>query len=374
MGMVLEKSKCIIGEEAGRKLLEDISKVNAEVFVCTAFVDDFGLQILCELVKRGIKTTLITSKNALSNTILNGLLECGVEVYLVKDFVHSKLYLIDDKAYTSSANLTKPALTCSNIEHVCVEDYLTVKRMLLELMSKAEKVKPYYIVKQRLNIKRLQEDITEVSLSGTNIKLALCYDPPRTIVYLNKTPVLISRSVLKGFEKTHYYKCYEDVGLCKRNHALTKLYLRINGYHVEKPEECVKSFKQNGRILNEKAESEITEEFKDLHHIANWVAERLAKKLEEQSIFYKIFEKYVDAQRNKQLKYSVKLHIIIDFQEAKAKLTLGINENAIKKEYGKNLEKLSQSLAKELNIAKENCIKLLSKLTTLNLYNIHTTT
>jgi len=235
--------ECVVGA-IGPKLLERIRSSSSELIVVSPFIDVFGINVLKELVDKGVKVTVITSDRTVEEDIIKKLVEMGVDVYVSRELIHTKIYIIDgNEAYTSSANLTKAALTGQNIEHLCKCSVEVALEMVKELKEKhCTKIDMINTVIKELTrpiilrIHSSNERVSIVEISESPIKMIISKEPLGIAFVKNNKAILIRRGVYaeplrdlieNGFDiasvRVHIYEY--DEGELKELNVVTDVYV-----------------------------------------------------------------------------------------------------------------------------------------------------
>jgi len=198
-------------------LLEQLKRAKESVIIVSPFIDEFGINLLQELINRGVRVVLVSSMRSIDEHIIAKLVKMGVELHLSNSFIHTKIYVIDsNKAFTSSANLTGPALLGRNIEHVCSCNPETALNMVNELINQCIKVDEETHILVDL-LKDMSVEVRSFPKSRTGmIKVSECpvtmlvsEEPPGIAFAKNGKVLLVKRGV--------YAEAYRDIiaqGLC----------------------------------------------------------------------------------------------------------------------------------------------------------------
>ncbi len=116
------------GERASKLLIDLIKSAKQSIWVATAFLDEFGADLLVEAVRRGVRVRLLVPEGV-DYEILRRLSIEGVEVRIYRSkFLHAESIIVDGVAYVGSANLTANALKARSVELVIeTDDANTIK-------------------------------------------------------------------------------------------------------------------------------------------------------------------------------------------------------------------------------------------------------
>lgn len=131
-------SNCFEGDTS-EILRNFIENAKQSLWIATAFLDDYGAELLRKACERGVSIRLLIS-DRISENVLKPILrnlDC-IEIKVFNEaFMHAKIYIADGKALIGSANLTQATLIGKNAESLCEIDTKEAIKSFNNLWKKA---------------------------------------------------------------------------------------------------------------------------------------------------------------------------------------------------------------------------------------------
>jgi len=156
------------GKNAGPFLKNAIMNAKFELLVITAFIDEYGARLLANKANEGIRVATILPRSTINQKVLSILISSNIELRLMDEFIHAKIYVIDNKGYASSANLTKYALEGENIEYIVEIPLKEAREIFINTWRKAKlaqmPLKPTLIIQGNESFTRPSQIRLEVFL------------------------------------------------------------------------------------------------------------------------------------------------------------------------------------------------------------------
>ena len=167
-------------------------------YLTVAFMDRCGVDIVKKLCEGGVDVKLILSTNVGVDVTKELIKYCAQVRIFGEKFLHAKLYIVDDKAYTGSANMTCNALEGINVEFV---SEAPLKESLEEFNKLWER--------SEVLTTSATEKIT--TLTGIDLGQTILYiinvGPGLTFKYHKhlRKPIVDNQLCVQGIRPYHYY-------------------------------------------------------------------------------------------------------------------------------------------------------------------------
>jgi len=126
--------KTFDGKEMGKHIAYKLFNASKYAYICSPYIDQYYAEAILRMAKRGVIVRVISTGRQAGSFSLGDYFEQEADSigdnfdYLIfeksdNNFIHAKMYIIDDKyAIDGSCNLTKAGLW-NNVEHLNVYDF-----------------------------------------------------------------------------------------------------------------------------------------------------------------------------------------------------------------------------------------------------------